>query len=192
LKSTGLRLGCSEVILFEQRMTTTKTIIRSADAADMGAITTIYHHHVRHGLGTFETDPPDCLEMERRRGEILRCGLPFLVAELDGLVMGYAYAAQYRARAAYRFTVEDSIYIHPSYVGQGLGRVLLPRLIELCTVQGCRQMVAVIGDSQNERSIRLHTSLGFRMVGVFENVGFKFDRWVDTVLMQRKLAVDVH
>lgn len=171
-------------------MTTIKTIIRSAGAADVAAVTAIYGHHVKHGLGSFETDAPDCPEMERRRGEILRCGLPFLVAELDGLVVGYAYAARYRARAAYRFTVEDSIYIHPSYVGQGLGRLLLPRLIELCAAEGCRQMIAVIGDSENERSIRLHASFGFRMVGVFENVGFKFDRWVDTVLMQRPLTLD--
>lgn len=162
-------------------------LIRAAIEEDMRAVTEIYAHHVRHGTATFEIDAPDSAEMDRRRLEILAHGLPYLVAEVEGAVAGYAYAALYRTRAAYRFTLEDSIYIHPDFVARGLGKVLMARLIELCEASGNRQMIAVIGDSLNIASIRLHERFGFRKVGVFEAVGRKFGRWLDTVLMQRAL-----
>jgi L-amino acid N-acyltransferase YncA len=125
--------------------------------------------------------------MVRRRAGILSRGLPYLVAELDGAVAGYAYAAPYRPRPAYRFTVEDSVYIHPDHARKGLGRLLMVEVIAACTAAGCRQMLAVIGDSDNASSIGLHRALGFQHVGVLRNVGFKFERWVDTVLMQKTL-----
>ena len=162
-------------------------LIRTATELDVSAITDIYEHHVRHGVATFEIEPPSCAEMERRRIQILSQGLPYLIAESDGRVIGYAYAARYRPRPAYRFTVEDSVYIHPDYLAQGLGHLLLARLIELCAAAGCRQMVAIIGDSGNLASTRLHERLGFRRVGVLEGVGRKFGRWVDTVIMQRAI-----
>jgi L-amino acid N-acyltransferase YncA/putative methionine-R-sulfoxide reductase with GAF domain len=154
----------------------------------MPAITAIYAHHVLHGTATFELDPPDLAEMNKRRLEILDHGLPYLVAELEGAVAGYAYAGLYRTRAAYRFTVEDSIYIHPDFVARGLGKLLMARLLKLCEARGSRQMIAVIGDSLNIASIRLHERFGFRNAGVFEAVGRKFGRWLDTVLMQRALC----
>ncbi|HZT30614.1 MAG TPA: GNAT family N-acetyltransferase [Bryobacteraceae bacterium] len=166
----------------------TPVLVRPASDTDLPAITAIYAHHVRHGTATFEIDPPDLAEMTRRRAELERRGLPYLVAESDGLVAGYAYAGVYRPRVAYRFTVENSIYVHPGHQGQGIGRVLLPALIEACEQRGLRQMVAVIGDRNNLASIRLHERFGFRHVGVLENVGFKFGRWLDTVLMQRALG----
>ena len=165
----------------------TMALIRAATQNDMRAVTEIYAHHVRHGTATFEIDAPDCAEMDRRRLEIMTHGLPYLVAEVEGAVAGYAYAASYRARAAYRFTVEDSIYIHPGFLAQGLGKLLMTRLLELCEARGSRQMIAVIGDSLNIASIRLHERFGFRKVGAFEAVGRKFGRWLDTVLMQRAL-----
>lgn len=166
------------------------SLVRSATELDVPAITEIYAHHVRHGAATFEIEPPDCVEVERRRVAVLSQGLPYLVAEANGRITGYAYAARYRLRAAYRFTVEDSIYIHPEYRAQGFGRMLLARLIELCNAEGCRQMVAIIGDSSNAASIRLHEGLGFRRVGVLESVGRKFGRWFDVVIMQRALDGD--
>jgi len=162
--------------------------IRPAVDADIPAITGIYAHYVEHTTSSFETDPPDATESARRRLEIERHGLPYLVAEIDQKVVGYAYAVPYRPRKAYRFTVEDSIYIDPAHTGKGLGRMLLPALIDKCQEQGYRQMVAVIGGSDNLASIRLHERFGFWQVGVLRGAGFKFGRWADSVLMQRSLG----
>lgn len=162
--------------------------IRPSQPGDLPAICAIYAHHVSYGLATFEEEPPDVAELGRRRAELLARGLPHLVAELDGAVVGYAYAGPYRPRPAYRNTVEDSVYIAPERTGRGVGRALLSQLIDACEAAGYRQMVAVIGDSANTPSIGLHAALGFRQVGVFTSVGFKLRRWVDTVLMQRPLG----
>jgi L-amino acid N-acyltransferase YncA len=143
---------------------------------------------VRHGTASFELDPPEQAEMARRQDALIAGGFPYLVAEDDGGILGYAYAGPYRARPAYRFTVEDSVYIAPEAQRRGLGRVLLERLIAESETRGYRQMIAVIGDSAQHASIALHTALGFRLVGTFAAVGFKFDRWLDTVLMQRALG----
>lgn len=169
-------------------MTAMTPTLRPSRDADVHAITEIYAHHVRHGLATFEIDPPDAEEMAQRRLEVLERGLPFLVAEIEGTVMGYAYARPYRSREAYRFTVEDSIYIHPDHMRKGIGRLLLPALIAGCEEAGCRQMVAIIGDSGNAASIGLHEACGFTHAGMLRSVGLKFGRWVDTVFMQRALG----
>jgi L-amino acid N-acyltransferase YncA len=162
--------------------------IRPADPRDIAAITEIYDAAVRHGTASFEIDPPDETEM-RRRYEALRAGgYPFLVAELAGTIAGYAYAGPHRARPAYDWSVEDSIYIARQSQRRGLGRALLQRLIIDAEANGFRQMIAVIGDSANAASIELHRVAGFRMVGTFDNVGFKFGRWLDCVLMQRPLG----
>lgn len=163
-------------------------LIRPSKEDDMSGIARIYGHYVLHSSATFEVDPPSRDEMAKRRSEILACGLPYLVAEQDGAVAGYAYASQYRPRSAYRFTVEDSIYVDPRCVGRGCGQALLAALIERCSQGSWRQMIAVIGDNANTASIRLHQRLGFRSVGTLNSVGFKFDQWVDTVLMQRELG----
>lgn len=149
----------------------------------------IYGHHVLHGTASFEVEPPSLVEMARRRAAVLELGLPHLVAEREGRVLGYAYAGNWRPRPAYRFSVEDSIYIDKDAVGQGVGKALLPVLIDHCTALGKRQMVAVIGDSAQTPSIRLHAACGFEMVGTLKNIGFKFGRWLDSVLMQRPLGV---
>jgi len=162
-------------------------LVRDATELDASAITKIYAHYVTQSAATFEVDPPSCTETERRRTEIVSQRFPYLVAEIDGRVTGYAYASHYRSRPAYRFTVEDSVYIHPEFHRLGLGRALLGRVIALCTAAGYRQMVAIIGDSANVPSVRLHETLGFRSVGVLASVGLKFGRWVDTVIMQRAL-----
>ena len=162
--------------------------LRPAEAADLPPITRIYGHHVATGLGSFEEVPPSLEEMARRFEAVRRQGLPYLVAEVAGAVAGYAYAGPFRPRPAYRHTVEDSVYIDPAFAGRGLGRALVAELIEACTRLGYRQMVAVIGDSGNLGSIRLHESLGFRRAGVLVAVGFKLGRWVDSVLMQRALG----
>ena len=167
--------------------------IRPATPADIPAITRIYAHAVKHGTASFELDPPDESEMARRMKALLDGGFPYIVAEnggapMGGAVLGYAYAGPYRARPAYRFTVEDSIYVDPNTHRRGLGRALLTRLIEEAERRNFRQMIAVIGDSANAPSIEVHRVLGFRMVGNFENVGFKFGRWLDSVLMQRDLG----
>jgi phosphinothricin acetyltransferase len=162
--------------------------VRASTEADVPGIARIYAHHVRHGTATFEIDPPGDPEIARRRSEIERGGLPYLVAESEHGLVGYAYAGIYRPRIAYRFTVEDSIYVHPGHIGNGIGRVLLAELIATCEQRGLRQMVAVIGDSGNVASVRVHESFGFRHVGVLRGVGFKFGRWLDTVLMQRSLG----
>ena len=164
-------------------------LVRGSTATDILPVTRIYAHHVRHGTATFETTPPEPEEVLRRRNAVLGQNLPYLVAECDGTIAGYAYAALYRPRPAYRFTVEDSIYIHPDFLRKGIGRLLLTELIRNCECGDWRQMIAVIGDSGNTPSIRLHEELGFRHCGVFESVGWKFGRWLDTVLMQRPLGV---
>jgi phosphinothricin acetyltransferase len=162
--------------------------VRASEERDLAAIAAIYSHHVLHGLASFEVEPPDAAEIARRRADALARGLPYLVAELDGRVAGYAYAAPYRARPAYRYTLENSIYIDPGVLGRGAGRVLLEALVEACTRAGYRQLIAVIGDSANTASIGLHAACGFRHAGLLPGVGFKFGRWVDSVLMQRDLG----
>jgi L-amino acid N-acyltransferase YncA len=162
--------------------------IRPTQPDDIAAITRIYEHAVRHGTASFELEPPDEAEMTRRYTTLRDGRFPFLVAEIDGEVAGYAYAGPYRARPAYRFTVEDSIYIDPAMQRQGIGRALLERLLVEAEKEGFRQMIAVIGDSNQVPSIELHKALGFRMVGTFEAVGHKFGRWLDTVLMQKPLG----
>jgi L-amino acid N-acyltransferase YncA len=162
--------------------------IRPAAAADIPAITRIYAHAVRHGTASFELEPPDEAEMARRQRALLDGGYPYLAAEIDGAFAGYAYAGPYRARPAYRFSVENSIYIAPEMHRRGIGRVLLDRLITECEARGYRLMIAVIGDSAQTPSIELHHAAGFTLVGAFEGVGYKFDRWLDTVLMQRPLG----
>ena len=164
-------------------------LVRAAREDDLPALTEIYAYHVLHGLASFELDPPDAAEMARRHARVVSLGLPYLVAETDGRVSGYAYAAPYRARPAYRFTVEDSVYIRSDCVGNGIGSALLPALIAACEQAGCRQMIAVIGDSENGFSIRLHEKFGFTRAGLLSAVGYKFGRWVDTVLMQRALGL---
>jgi L-amino acid N-acyltransferase YncA len=162
--------------------------IRAVRDADIAQIAAIYAHHVRHGLASFEEVPPDAAEMARRRAEVAARGLPYLVAAQGERIAGYAYAGPYRARPAYRFTLEDSVYVHPDRVGRGIGRRLLPALIAACEAGWHRQMIAVIGDSANAASIGLHAACGFRQAGVLRAVGFKLGRWVDTVLMQRALG----
>jgi L-amino acid N-acyltransferase YncA len=161
--------------------------IRAAETRDNAAITRIYAHAVLHGTASFETEPPDEAEMARRQAALRASSHPFLVAELVGTVVGYAYAGPYRARPAYRFTVEDSIYVAPDAQRRGVGRALLDRLLAEAEARGFRQMIAVIGDSAQTPSIALHQACGFRRVGIFEAVGFKFGRWLDSVLMQRQL-----
>jgi len=162
--------------------------IRPARPADIPAITRIYGHAVRHGTASFELDPPDEAGMAHRREALIAGGFPYLVADAGGDVVGYGYAGPYRARPGYRFTVEDSVYIAPEAQRRGLGRLLLDRLIAESELRGYRQMVAVIGDSAQQASIALHAAAGFRPVGTLAAVGFKFGRWLDSVLMQRALG----
>jgi phosphinothricin acetyltransferase len=165
-----------------------RVTIRASAPTDVHAIAAIYAHHVRNGLASFEVVPPDDAEIARRRESILARGLPFLVAELDRRIAGYAYAAPYRDRPAYRYTLEDSVYIDPSAARQGVGRALLDALVVAATALGYRQMIAVIGDSANTASIGLHEACGFVRTGLLPSVGFKLGRWVDSVLMQRALG----
>lgn len=163
-------------------------IVRDARAEDCAALAAIYGDACLHGFGTFEETAPSPEEMERRRAEALAHGLPYLVAETDGTVAGLCYAKPFRPRSAYRFTVEDSVYISPDFKGRGVGKALLGDLIARCEALGLRQMTAVIGDSGNAGSIALHRAMGFRDMGVFRSVGFKHGRWVDIVFMQRTLG----
>lgn len=163
-------------------------VIRPSDDGDVAAIAAIYRHHVLHGVASFEDVPPKPDEIGRRRRDILDHGLPYLVAEREGRVVGYCYAGLYRTRSAYRFTLEDSIYIDAAELRRGIGRALLGELIARCEQIGYRQMIAVIGGSEQWPSIRLHEALGFGRVGLLPAVGFKFGAWVDTVLMQRALG----
>jgi phosphinothricin acetyltransferase len=162
--------------------------VRDAEARDLARIAAIYAHHVLTGLASFETEAPDEAEIGRRFRDVREKGFPYLVAELGGEIAGYAYASAYRTRPAYRFSLEDSIYVEPRFAGRGVGRTLLGRLIAACEAIGCRQLIAVIGDSANEASIGLHAALGFERVGTFKSVGFKHGRWVDSVLMQRAIG----
>jgi phosphinothricin acetyltransferase len=162
--------------------------IRPTIAADLPAITDIYEHAVRFGTATFELIPPDLTEMTQRFEALLDGGFPYIVAALDARVIGYAYAGPYRPRPAYRFTVENSVYLHPSIHRRGIGRQLLQRLIHECETRGFRQMIAVIGDSANAASIGVHSKCGFQMIGTHTDVGFKFGRWLDTVMMQLALG----
>ena len=165
-----------------------RIVVRDSTEADMPAVQRIYAHYVLYGLASFEESPPSVAELKRRRGEVSDHGLPYLVAEIDGAVAGYGYAAPYRTRSAYRYTVEDSVYADNALGRRGIGSALLSTLITRCESGDWRQMIAVIGDSRNAASIGLHERLGFRLVGTFRSVGFKLDRWVDTVLMQRQLG----
>lgn len=163
-------------------------LIRPSRDADVAAIAAIYGHHVLHGLASFEEIPPAVEEIARRRADITARNLPYLVAELGGRVVGYCYASLFRPRSAYRFTLEDSIYIDEAWTGRGIGRALLAALIDRGTALGYRQMVGVIGGRETLPSIRLHRALGFAEIGVLPAVGFKLGRWVDIVLMQRALG----
>lgn len=162
--------------------------IRDATDADVPAIQAIYAHHVLHGTGTFEEDPPSAEEIRARLHKVIDKGFVWLVAADDSGVLGFGYFAPFRERSAYRFTVEDSIYVREDVRGQGVGKALVRRLIELATAAGFRQMIAVIGDSHNVGSIGVHASLGFQMVGTMRGTGIKFGRWVDVVTMQRALG----
>ena len=162
--------------------------IRAATAADLPFITKIYEHAVCHGTATFELIPPDLAEMTRRFRALMDGGFPYFAAALDGRVVGYAYAGAYRPRPAYRFTVENSVYLEPAIHRRGIGLQLMQHLIEACEARGYRQMIAVIGDSANTGSVGLHTRCGFQMIGTHPNVGLKFGRWLDTVMMQRSLG----
>lgn len=163
-------------------------LIRPALDTDLTAISGIYAHAVRTGTASFELEPPDDDEMARRRQAVVHAGLPWLTAERDGAVLGYAYAAPFRPRPAYRFCVENSVYVDTRARGQGVGGWLLAELMARCETWGARQMVAVIGDSANQASINLHARLGFRHAGRLEHVGWKFGRWLDVVFMQRPLG----
>jgi L-amino acid N-acyltransferase YncA len=162
--------------------------VRASTVSDVPAITEIYGQHVIEGTGSFEIVPPDLEEIAKRRNDIMKRGLPWLVAEVDDAVVGYAYAGPFRAREAYRFTVEDSVYVRPESSGQGVGRMLLEKLLEICREGGYKQMLALIGDSANIASIRLHERCGFQHVGTMKDVGIKLERWLDVVIMQRELS----
>lgn len=161
--------------------------VRPTTAADAPALAAIYGEAVLHGLGTFEEEPPSPAEMELRRLRIARVGLPHLVAERGGRVAGFAYAGPFRPRPAYRYTVEDSVYVHPDAQGAGVGRELLAAVVAACGAAGLRSLVALVGDSGNTASIALHEALGFRRAGLLPAVGFKHGRWVDVVWLQRAL-----
>jgi phosphinothricin acetyltransferase len=166
----------------------TKPLLRPATAADIAAVAAIYRHAVLHGTASFEVDPPDEAEMLRRFTAVTDAGYPYFVATLEDRVVGYAYANAYRTRPAYRFTLEDSVYIAPEAQGKGVGARLLKALIEASTAKGYRLMVAVIGDSRNHASIGLHRSLGFKFCGTIHSVGYKFGRWLDSVIMELPLG----
>jgi phosphinothricin acetyltransferase len=165
-------------------------MVRDARDHDMAAVQAIYAHHVLHGTASFEEEPPPLAEMLRRRADVLACGLPYLVAELGGTIAGYSYATPYRARSAYRFTIENSVYVDQTRHRAGIGRALLTELIARCERGEWRQMIAIIGGSGHAASIGLHAAFGFRHVGTLEAVGLKFGRWHDTVFMQRALGPD--
>lgn len=165
-----------------------RPVIRDASEADMEAIRDIYAHHVLYGLATFEEVPPSVEELCFRRASVLAAGLPYLLAELNGEIVGYSYATAYRPRPAYRFTIEDSVYVADGFGGRGIGSALLEELIARCEKGPWRQMLAVVGNSGNAGSLGLHRRMGFQPIGTFKSAGFKLGRWVDTVLMQRALG----
>lgn len=162
--------------------------LREAKPADLAAIAAIYAHHVIHGTGTFEETAPDATEMGHRLARVQAAGCAWLVTENAGEITGFGYYAQYRDRSAYRFTAEDSIYVRDDVRGQGVGKALVAALLDHAARRGFRQMIAVIGDSENVGSIGLHLSLGFRQIGIMRSVGLKFGRWIDVVTMQRPLG----
>lgn len=163
--------------------------VRDARPDDLGTVREIYAHHVLHGLGSFEEQPPDLAELTRRHQAVVDAGLPYLVAELDGRVVGYAYAGPFRPRPAYRHTVENSVYVAPGMDGRGIGRALLAELVARCTALGKRQMVAVIGGGyDNAGSARVHAALGFKEAALLKAVGWKLGRWLDVLMMQRPLG----
>jgi phosphinothricin acetyltransferase len=164
------------------------SLIRPSTDADLSAIAAIYAHHVLHGTGTFETTPPTEAEMAARRADVLGKGLPWLVVEQDDQVLGYAYCQWFKPRPAYRFSAEDSIYLHPEAAGRGLGRKLLTALSEHAEAVGIRKLIAVIGDSGNAGSIGVHRALGFTQVGTIASCGWKFGRWLDIVLMEKTIG----
>jgi len=161
--------------------------IRPAAESDAGALAAIYRHHVLHGFGTFEEIPPSASEMEQRRQAVVAYGLPYVVAEDAGCILGFAYAGPFRLRAAYRFTVEDSVYIAADAVGRGVGRAVLSAVLDACEALGVRQVMALVGDTGNAASIGLHTALGFEQLGVGRSLGYKHGRWIDVVWMQKSL-----
>ncbi|WP_439588792.1 GNAT family N-acetyltransferase [Hydrogenophaga sp.] len=163
-------------------------LIRPSRDEDLDAMTRIYGHHVLHGTGTFETTPPTVADMTARRADVLAKGLPWLVAEDAGQVLGFAYGNWFKPRPAYRFSVEDSIYMDPAAHRKGLGRALLAELLAVLERTGTRKVMAVIGDSNNAGSIGVHRALGFETVGVVQSCGWKFDRWLDIVMMQKTLG----
>jgi len=163
-------------------------IIRPSTDADVPAFTTIYTHHVLHGTGTFEIEPPSQADMANRRAEVLSKGLPYLVMEDQGRVLGFAYCNWFKPRPAYRFSAEDSIYMAPDAAGSGYGRALLAELVGQAQRIGVRKLIAVIGDSNNAGSVGVHRSVGFTPVGVLKSCGWKFDRWLDVVLMEKSLG----
>lgn len=163
-------------------------IIRPSQDSDVDAITAIYTHHVRHGTGTFEIDPPSTADMAARRADVLSKGLPYLVAEDAGRVIGFAYCTWFKPRPAYRFSAEDSIYMAADVHRKGLGRALLAELATRAEASGVRKLIAVIGDSANAGSIGVHRSIGFEPVGVLKSCGWKFDQWRDVVLMEKTLG----
>ena len=162
--------------------------LRAAAPGDLAALQAIYRHHVLHGLASFEEVPPDVEEMRRRHADIVARGLPYLVAEEGGAILGYGYCAPYRLRSAYRYALEDSVYVKDGLLGRGIGSRLLGELVRVCEGLGYRQLIAVIGDSGNAPSIALHARHGFLRVGTLRSAGYKFGRWVDSVLMQRPLG----
>jgi phosphinothricin acetyltransferase len=167
---------------------TREIAVRPSAEVDVPAMLAIYSHHIRHGLGSgFDPEPTQDEDIKRRRKNMLRRRLPHLVAERDGKVVGYAYAVPFRKRPAYRYTVKHSIYVHPDHLHSGIGRLLLPALIEACTAAGYRQMIAYV-DAENLASQNLHEAFGFRRAGLLEKVGWRFGRWTDSLLMQRALG----
>jgi L-amino acid N-acyltransferase YncA len=169
-------------------MTVPRILIRPSGPADLAAVAAIYGWNVLNGTGTFELEAPDIAEMGRRRDDVLANELPWLVAERGGALLGYAYANHFRPRRAYRFCLEDSVYLAADAVGQGIGRLLLAELLARCEDAGARQMLAVIGDSANTASIAVHRALGFEPIGTLKSAGWKFERWLDVVLMQKRLG----
>lgn len=163
-------------------------LIRDSRDDDLAALTALYAHHVQTGTGTFETEPPSVADMAQRRADVRSKGLPWLVLEVGGTVQGFAYANWFRPRAAFRYAVEDSIYLAPEVTGQGLGRALLAELLVRCEAAGMRKAIAVIGDSANVGSIGLHRALGFAHTGTVTACGWKFGRWLDIVLMEKSLG----
>ena len=162
--------------------------VRPATLGDMAAVRAIYAHQVEHGVASFELTAPDEAEMTRRFKAVIEAGLPYLVGEINGLVAGFATAGPYRGRPAYGHSIENTVYVDAAYRGRGMGGALLSALIDACGALGYRQMIAIIGDSGNTASIRLHESKGFRRVGTLQSVGFKHGRWLDSVFLQRALG----